>query len=149
MLMLRLAIVVLRDLPIFNLLSVDNPTFKFVLMLLHTYAKPPQDSLASRLAVNIATTHQAEDLHHHYLFDAEAPRASPRYSLFELASLLLCIVAVAGSTLFPKKVRKIEKAMLVLYPLCWLAVYSMLGSIDSLQLQVYGYLTAEVVLMLR
>jgi hypothetical protein len=49
--------------------------------------------------------------------------------------------------LLPKNARKIESGLLIVYPLIWVAIYSMLGSLDVLQLHVYGYVSAEVYLM--
>lgn len=149
LLLLRLAIIVVRDLPMFSLLTVQNSTIKFVLMLLQTYGKSPEDTAATRLTINVATTRPAEDLHHHYLFTEEMPSAPTSYSSFELLSLLVCMLTITGRMLLPKKTRKIETALLWLYPVSWLAVYCMLDRPDTLQLQAYGYLTAEVLLILR
>lgn len=149
MLLLRLSMILIRDLPVFELFSVDNSTIKFLLMLLQTYAKPPQDTSTGRLALNVAITRPAEDLHHHYLFMEEMSRPPTAYSFFEILSLLMCMLTTAGTIILPKKTRKIESALLVLYPLCWLAVYFMLDRPDPFQLQAYGYLTAEVLLILR
>lgn len=103
MLVLRLAILFARDLPIFDVIPSTTGSIGFLVMVLQDYAKSTQDTGVGRLAINMATTRPMEDMHHRYLSAEEMPISVSSYSLLELMAVLLCILVAFGSTFFSKR----------------------------------------------
>lgn len=56
---------------------------------------------------------------------------------------------MSSLVLLPKRGRMIENVLLVGYPLIWFGIYGMVadGRLDMMQVQIYGYVSAEVMFL--
>lgn len=57
------------------------------------------------------------------------------------------MLITAGILLIPRKGKLLENILMVGYPMVWVTIYMSLGCLDELQLHIYWYLSAEVVLL--
>lgn len=57
------------------------------------------------------------------------------------------MLITAGLLLVPRKGKRIENILLMGYPITWIAIYQTLNNLDSLQLQIYGYMSADVLML--
>jgi hypothetical protein len=57
------------------------------------------------------------------------------------------MLITAALLLIPKKARLMEDILLIGYPITLITIYQMAWNFDELQLHIYGYLTADVVML--
>lgn len=120
---------------LFRNVDQSGSAFGNILVLLSSYGQK------DRLSLETPTEHP-------YHLSYEAPKMA-NYSLFELLSLAYCTLSMSGLVMLPKKVRLMENIAMLGYPLVWFGLYAMLssGRLDMIQTQIYGYVSAEVMLL--